>query len=81
MHPLFGELLAAQGFRRVDGIVYLVVDLPDGSPGTIRLDSTDVLGVVAAESVGTVLTVEGVQALRRLVLASRPAGIAGGQNA
>lgn len=73
-HPLFGELLAAQSFRRVDGVVYLVVDLPDGSPGTIRLDATDVLGVLAAEPVGTVLTAEGVHALRKLVLASRSAG-------
>jgi len=88
-HPLFGELLEAQSFKRLDGVVYLVVDLPDGSPGTIRVDATDVLGVVAAEAAGTVLTAEGVQVLRRLMLAvgatgtSKPARarVAGGRNA
>jgi len=44
-HPLFGQLLGARDFRRVDGVVFLVVGLPDGSPGTIRADATDVLDV------------------------------------
>ena len=51
-HPLFGLLLAAQHFRRVDGAVFLVVVLPDGSPGTIRADATDVLGTAADDRVG-----------------------------
>ena len=42
-HPLFGELLAALAFRRFAGVLHLVVELPDGSPGTIRADATDVL--------------------------------------
>lgn len=73
-HPLFGQLLAARDFRRVEGVVFLVVQLPDGSPGTIRVDATDVLVVDPAESVVTVLDVEGLRAFRLLVdsLASRP---------
>jgi hypothetical protein len=64
---LFGQLLGARDFRRVDGVVFLVVELPDGSPGTIRADATDVLGVDAVESVVTVLDVNGLRALNHLV--------------
>jgi hypothetical protein len=66
-HPLFGQLLVARDFRRVEGVVFLVVELPDGSPGTIRADATDVLGVGAVESVVTVLDVNGLRALNHLV--------------
>ncbi|RHW24420.1 hypothetical protein D0Z08_24155 [Nocardioides immobilis] len=72
-HPLFGCLLAAHHFRRVDGVVYLVVDLPDGSPGTIRADATDVLGTSAAEFAGVVLDGEGLRALHAMVTRLRPA--------
>ena len=34
-HPLFGRLLSAQSFKRWNGVLLLVVELPD-SPGTIR---------------------------------------------
>ena len=66
-HPLFGLLLAAQQFRRVDGAVFLVVVLPDGSPGTIRADATDVLGDAADESSGTVLDADGLRLLVAMV--------------
>jgi hypothetical protein len=66
-HPLFGLLLAAQNFRRVEGLVFLVVVLPDGSPGTIRADATDVLGTAVEESTGTVLDAEGLRLLLALV--------------
>jgi hypothetical protein len=69
VHPLFGELLAASGFRRSAGVVYLVVELPDGSPGTIRADATDVLVAAEQESVTAVLDAVGVRALRALVAA------------
>jgi len=72
-HPLFGWLLAAGGFKRLDGVVFLVVRLPDGSPGTIRADATDVFGTVA-ETASAVFDVDGLQALYELVgrLRSRP---------
>jgi hypothetical protein len=66
-HPLFGRLLVARDFRRVDGVVFLVVGLPDGSPGTIRLDATDVLGEVVTGQPMAVVDVDGVRALRTLV--------------
>jgi hypothetical protein len=42
-HPLFGRLLVARSFKRWNGVLLLVVDLPDGSPGTIRADATRIL--------------------------------------
>jgi hypothetical protein len=72
-HPLFGSLLVAQGFRRVDGVVFLVVELPDGSPGTIRADATDVLGEEPVVPSAAVLDVEGLRSLRRLVTGLRAA--------
>jgi hypothetical protein len=50
-----------------------VVVLPDGSPGTIRADVTDVLGDAAVAEVSvSVLSVEGVRRLRLLVEALEP---------
>ena len=72
-HPLFGRLLPAAGFKRMNGVVFLVVQLPDGSPGTIRADATDVLGATVTP-VAMVLDVDGLRALHELVgrLRSRP---------
>lgn len=67
-HPLFGRLLAASSFKRVSGVLYLVVGLPDGTPGTIPAAATSVFGdTSAADDVGTVLTVEAIRQLRMLV--------------
>ena len=46
-HPLFGDVLPASAFKRWNGVLLLVVELPDGSPGTVRADVTDVLRVAA----------------------------------
>jgi len=76
-HPLFGRLLAARGFKRLDGVVFLVVQLPDGSPGTIRVDATDVLGNVA-ETASAVFDVDGLHALHELVGRLRSRSCKGG---
>jgi hypothetical protein len=73
-HPLFGQLLAASGFRRFVGVLHLVVELPDGSPGTIRADATDVLAAAQPPAAGTVLDAGGVRVLRVLVTAMGDAG-------
>jgi hypothetical protein len=55
-----------------------VVDLPDGSPGTIRADATDVFGPGGSQGVVSVLDAAGLRELHRLVgrlWASRVAGI------
>jgi len=77
-HPLFGRLLAARSFKRWNGVLLLVVELLDGSPGTIRADATDVLGVGGLQSAVSVLDAAGLRELHRLVqrlCASRVAGI------
>jgi len=66
-HPLFGRLVAAKSFKRWNGVLLLVIDLPDGSPGTIRCDATDVLGVVEPGP-RSVLDGAGLRALHRLVV-------------
>ena len=72
VHPLFGRVLQATGFKRWDGALLLVVVLPDGSPGTIPAEATDVLGAASAPEVVSVLSVEGVRQLRALVDALGP---------
>jgi hypothetical protein len=66
VHPLFGRLLAASGFKRSGGVMFLVVGLPDGSPGTIPVSATDLLGPEPSRGVVTVLSVEGIRELRVL---------------
>ena len=66
-HPLFGQLVTAGDFKRLSGVLFLVVVLPDGSPGTIRADATDVLGEVMAEATSLVMDADGLRVLRRLV--------------
>jgi hypothetical protein len=66
-HPLFGRLVKAASFKRWNGVLHLVIELPDGSPGTIRADVTDVLGSVAADGPAVVVDAEGLRRLRSLV--------------
>jgi hypothetical protein len=79
-HPLFGRVLAARSFKRWNGVLLLVVELPDGSPGTIRADATDVFGGCGPQSSVSVLDAAGLRELHRLaqrLCASRVAEIAG----
>ena len=68
-HPLSGRPVAARSFKRVNGLLLLVIELPDGSPGTIRADATDVLGVAEAGGPAVVLDAGGWRRLRDLVAA------------
>jgi hypothetical protein len=80
MHPLFGELLACSGFKRWNGVLLLVVELPDGSPGTVRADATNVFGAVPIVPTGLVLDGDGIQALHALVAGLRRPGFEVGAN-
>jgi hypothetical protein len=64
----------AASFKRWNGVLLLVVELPDGSPGTIRADATDVLGSVVADGPVVVLDAEGLRRLRLLVATVSGAG-------
>jgi hypothetical protein len=68
-HPLSGRLLAARSFVRLGGVLMLVVELPDGSPGTIAAVAADVLGPAEPGGVAVVLDAAGLRRLRALVLA------------
>jgi hypothetical protein len=68
-HPLSGRLVAARSFKRLNGALLLVIELPDGSPGTIPADATDVLGAVEPAGPGTVLDAAGWRRLRALTSA------------
>lgn len=68
-HPLSGRLVAARSFKRLNGELLLVIELPDGSPGTIRADATDVLGSAEAGGPAVVLDAGGWRRLRELVVA------------
>jgi hypothetical protein len=66
-HPLSGHLLRALSFRRRNGVLMLVVTLPDGSPGTIAAEATGVFGEGAVQPEPTVLSDEGIRRLHGLV--------------
>jgi len=75
-HPLRGrEVMASGVYARPDG-PWLVVTLPDGGDAGVPLYETDLVpelvrdgqqGVHAEQTGGTVLTIEGVRELRRLM--------------
>jgi hypothetical protein len=66
-HPLSGSRLRAYAFRHVDGVLHLKVRLPEGRPGLVRADATDVHGD-GGENPGLVLDAAGLRELRALVL-------------
>jgi hypothetical protein len=66
-------------FKRLNRVVHLVVVLPDGSPGTIRADATDVLGQPVPSEGGTVFDTDGLRRLCELVTVLRPAARRHGQ--
>jgi len=61
--------VAARSFKRLNGVLLLVIELPDGSPGTIAAEATDVLRAVEAARPGTVLDAAGWRRLRALAAA------------
>jgi hypothetical protein len=66
-HPLSGRLVSARSFKRLNGVLLLVIELPDGSPGTIPVAATDVLGVSGDAGPAVVLDAAGWRRLRDLV--------------
>jgi hypothetical protein len=65
-HPLSGRLVVARSFKRLNGALLLVIELPDGSPGTIPAAATDVLGPVRPEGPAVVLDAAGWRRLQAL---------------
>jgi len=71
---LSGTVLQAGGFKHWGGELLLVVSLPDGAPGTVAADATDVFGTTVVPSSTTVLSVGGVRHLRDLVSSMKEPG-------
>ena len=71
-HPLCGVRLAVEGRRRVRGVSCVIVRLPDGTPGTVAVSATSAGGADGEAPAGTLLSVEGVRRLRRLLAPSAP---------
>ena len=67
-HPLSGRVVAARSFKRLNGELLLVIELPDGSPGTIPAGATDVLGPAGVSGPAVVLDAGGWRRLRELVV-------------
>jgi hypothetical protein len=72
LHPLSGAIVQARGFKHWHAELLLVVVLPDGAPGTVPADATDIFGGRAQTGPTLVLSVEGVRHLRALVASLQP---------
>jgi hypothetical protein len=71
-HPLFGERLKAVNFQRRNGLLRLVVVLPDGTPGMVPAAATGVFGALDVPVAVTTLSVDGVRRLRTAVDRATP---------
>jgi hypothetical protein len=72
-HPLIGERLKAVNFQRRNGLLRLVVVLPDGTPGMVPAAATGVFGALDSPvTVTTTLSVDGVRRLRAAVDRATP---------
>jgi hypothetical protein len=79
-HPLWGCRVRAYAFRHVDGVPHLKVELPDGMPGLVAADATDVFGAGPTAAGGDlVLDGAGLRHLRAVVTRLRGGDQAGGQ--
>jgi len=79
-HPLCGCRVRAYAFRHVDGVPHLKVELPDGMPGLVAADATDVFGAGrTAAGAGLVLDGAGLRHLRAVVTRLRDGDPAGEQ--
>jgi hypothetical protein len=67
-HPLSERVVVARSFKRLNGVLLLVIELPDGSPGTIPACATDVLGPAEVSGPLVVLDTGGWRRLRELVV-------------
>ena len=68
-HPLYGCRLRAYALRHVDGVPHLKVELPDGLPGLVAVEATDVPGSEqAAAGIGLILDGAGLRRLYAVVM-------------
>jgi len=64
-HPLVGELVRVESAHRWNGSIWLVVMLPDGHSGRVRVEETELSGAdPLGELVTGTLSLEGLRSLR-----------------
>ena len=78
-HPQHGCRLRAYAFRHVDGVPHLKVELPDGMPGLVAADATDVFGPGQAAGTGLILSGAGLRRLHAVVMRLRERDVPGGR--
>jgi len=78
-HPLYGCRLRAYAVRHVDGVPHLKVELPDGMPGLVAADATDVFGSGQAAGTGLILSGAGLRRLHAVVMRLRERDVPGGR--
>ena len=69
----------AYAFRHVDGVPHLKVELPDGMPGLVPADATDVFGSGQAAGTGLILSGAGLRRLHAVVMRLRERDVPGGR--
>jgi hypothetical protein len=77
-HPLCGARLVVAGRRKVGGVPCLIVRLPDGTPGTVEVSATSAGTANADAPAGTLLSLEGVRRLQRLLEPRVSGGVGSG---
>jgi hypothetical protein len=64
-HPLVGELVRVESAHRWNGNIWLVVMLPDGYSGRVRVEETELSGADPLGELATnTLSLEGLRSLR-----------------
>ena len=64
-HPLVGKLVRVESAHRWNGNIWLVVMLPDGHPGRVRVEETELSGADPLGEMATgTLSLEGLRSLR-----------------
>jgi hypothetical protein len=76
-HPLCGSTLEAASFIHRNGVLHLVVKLPDSSPATIAAAATGIFGDRRPAGPAVVLDAAGLRCLYALVMAVRAGAAAG----
>ena len=59
-HPLWRQRLADEGRRRVGGVSFWIVRLPDGTPGTLAVQATDAADAASQPPKGPLARLTGV---------------------
>jgi hypothetical protein len=66
-HPLVGQVVRAEQAHRWNGEIWIVVQLPDGYRGRVRIGETDLDDGQPDEPTTATISVDGIRSLRELL--------------